>query len=135
MVGYFDHMTSIRFQFTLNICPLNSNAMRRTPNTIKNTCHGAYLHKKACFILAIQNGIYIFVYGLRILIKYAVPLLKNGMLVLFACRSMLAKRNKTKLANVFALVCKRERWCCLPAVPCLNKGNNPKMANFFCTCL
>ena len=47
----------------------------------------------------------------------------------------LAKRNNQKLANIFALVSKRERWSCLPAVPCLNKGNNPKLANFCCTCL
>ena len=84
MVGYFDHMTSIRFQFTLTICHMNSNIMSWKSNTIKNTCHGIYLHNNACFILAIQNSIYMFVYRLCqgfVCINYRVPSLWKCQLV------------------------------------------------------
>ena len=64
MVCYFDHMTSIRFQFILIICYMNSNIMPQKSNTIKNTCHGTFLHNNACIILAIQNRIYMMLIGI-----------------------------------------------------------------------
>ena len=63
MVGYFDHMTIIRFQFTITICLKNSNAMPRNQTTLRILTI-VHIHIKSPFILAIQNRIYVFVYRL-----------------------------------------------------------------------